>query len=124
MDKHLLTEIDSELLIAYCSVCQNLVKIKQSRVNKVSGKPYWVCYNRHRDTKNRSERPHRLHKKDICEECGFVPKHPCQLAVDHIDGDKKNNTPENYQTLCHNCHAYKTHLRKDYMPKMWLKEPL
>jgi len=117
MDKHLLTDIDTDLLIGWCSICQNLVKIRKSKVNKISGEIYWVCYNRYRDSNNRYSKPWRLHKGDVCEECGFVPKHSCQLAVDHIDGDKANNTPENYQTLCHNCHTYKTYMKQDYMPK-------
>jgi hypothetical protein len=52
--------------------------------------------------------PWRVAKGPICELCGFVPVHPCQLDVDHIDGDKSNNDPANYQTLCANCHRLKT----------------
>lgn len=58
-------------------------------------------------------RPWVVHKKDKCEKCGFIPQHTCQLDVDHIDGDKKNNNPSNYQTLCSNCHRLKTFLNKD-----------
>ena len=49
-----------------------------------------------------------------CGKCGFVPEHPCQLDVDHIDGDKHNNEPSNLMTLCANCHRLKTHLSRDY----------
>jgi len=38
-----------------------------------------------------------------------------QLDADHIDGNPSNNTEENIQTLCKNCHAIKTHLNKDYL---------
>jgi 5-methylcytosine-specific restriction endonuclease McrA len=31
-----------------------------------------------------------------------------QLDVDHIDGNHRNNNPENLQTLCANCHRLKT----------------
>ena len=35
------------------------------------------------------------------------------VDVDHIDGNPSNQSPENCQTLCKCCHAYKTHLYKD-----------
>ena len=54
------------------------------------------------------------HKGPTCEECGFVPMHSCQLDVDHKDGDRSNNDPNNLQTLCANCHRLKTFLSKDW----------
>ena len=51
-----------------------------------------------------------VHKKDICEKCGFTPEHRCQLDVDHIDGNRENNDISNLQTLCANCHRLKTYL--------------
>lgn len=51
---------------------------------------------------------YRKHKKDNCEECGFVPKHKCQLDVDHIDENHNNNDPSNLKTLCANCHRLKS----------------
>lgn len=53
-----------------------------------------------------------IYKEDKCCKCGFVPEHPCQLDVDHIDGDRQNNARENLQTLCANCHRLKTHLER------------
>ena len=53
-----------------------------------------------------------LYKKDKCELCGFIPIHRCQLDVDHIDGDSKNNEESNLQTLCANCHRLKTYRQK------------
>ena len=53
-------------------------------------------------------------KKPHCENCGFVALHPCQLDVDHIDGNKRNHTEENMQTLCANCHRLKTHANQDW----------
>ena len=59
----------------------------------------------------------RKHKKTYCEnvdfrlaiECkGFA--HWSQLELDHIDGNPRNNKPWNHQTLCSNCHSYKTHM--------------
>lgn len=58
---------------------------------------------------------YRKYKKDCCEKCGFIPIHKCQLDVDHVDGNHKNNNPDNLQTLCANCHRLKTFLNKDYI---------
>lgn len=65
----------------------------------------------------RRQRPYLLvyDKKDHCESCGFVAAHPCQLDVDHIDGSKENVSPDNFQTLCSNCHRLKTYLNKDFL---------
>jgi 5-methylcytosine-specific restriction endonuclease McrA len=49
-----------------------------------------------------------------CEKCGFKAEHICQLDVDHIDGNHKNNDPSNHQILCANCHRLKTHIERDY----------
>jgi len=68
------------------------------------------------DVKNQIKRaeekrfPYKKHKKDICNTCGFIPKHFSQLDVDHIDGNHLNNNIENLQTLCANCHRLKTAL--------------
>jgi 5-methylcytosine-specific restriction endonuclease McrA len=59
-----------------------------------------------RNSTNRLRR--RAMKKGSCEDCGFVAKHPCQLDLDHADGDRENDSPENLRTLCANCHRLKT----------------
>ena len=63
---------------------------------------------------DRSKRPYIKFKKDVCEKCGFIPEHSCQLDVDHIDGNHKNNEEINLQTLCANCHRLKTFLSSDW----------
>lgn len=44
--------------------------------------------------------------EDFCEICGQVPfwngKHMV-LILDHIDGDRRNNSPENLRSICANC---------------------
>lgn len=60
------------------------------------------------DKQRQRKRPYIAHRKLICERCGFVPEHPCQLDVDHIDGNHQNNSIENLQTLCACCHRLKT----------------
>lgn len=55
-----------------------------------------------------------LDKKSYCENCGFIPTHSCQLDVDHIDGNHKNNNPSNHRTICANCHRLKTYINKEW----------
>lgn len=67
---------------------------------------------------------HDLFKKDVCENCGFVPVHPSQLDIDHIDGNRRNNSPENLKTLCANCHRLKTHLERKEDPNIYIRASL
>ena len=77
------------------------------------------CYKCHRGGRNRpGVTPH---KKTYCEnvdgrlgfKCSCTIEYECQLELDHIDGDRWNNVPENVQTLCRNCHAIKTKYYRD-----------
>lgn len=114
-ERHLLTEIDEDLKIAFCSFCETLVKTVPTGKRKPNGDIYWRCKTSHRQATLNKSRPWVQHKKDYCEACGFKALHPAQLHVDHIDGSKKNNNIENLQTLCANCHAYKTAMNQDWM---------
>lgn len=45
---------------------------------------------------------------DKCAVCGLLPEWcglPLSLQVDHIDGDNKNNQPNNLRLVCPNCHS-------------------
>lgn len=46
-------------------------------------------------------------KERVCERCGKSEweGEPIPLQVHHIDGDRTNNSIENLQVLCPNCHA-------------------
>src|ERR1700687_4037818 len=57
-----------------------------------------------------NRKSHRKAKKLKCEQCGFDPKHPAQLHLDHIVALSNGGADEtsNLQTLCANCHALKT----------------
>jgi 5-methylcytosine-specific restriction endonuclease McrA len=76
--------------------------------------------------KSSSGRVWKKYRKDYCESpmCQWIgPFASCMLHVDHIDGDKKNNDPSNYQTLCANCHTLKTMTNGENKP-MHLRRPL
>lgn len=74
------------------------------------------CYRKYcagcRRKLNKNKFKYKLYKKDKCDFCGFIPIDQCQLDVDHIDGNHKNNNPDNLQTLCANCHRLKTELQR------------
>ena len=46
-------------------------------------------------------------KQHKCECCGITEwnGHPAPIELDHIDGNRYNNTIENLRILCPNCHA-------------------
>ena len=69
-----------------------------------------------------SKHPYRKHRKDYCEnrdkrlgfKCNYKIRFSGQLEVDHINGKPWDNRIVNLQTLCCNCHTYKTNIKKDY----------
>ena len=50
-----------------------------------------------------------------CPKCGWGEVHPVTgnvpLEVNHIDGDSKNNRPNNLEILCPNCHSLTPNFR-------------
>lgn len=82
---------------------------------KGDGYFYKKCTTCRKAGKSYGKPSYRLGKKKSCECCGFVAVHPCQLDVDHIDGNHGNNDEGNLQTLCANCHRLKTVLNRDYL---------
>lgn len=45
-----------------------------------------------------------------CEACGTVPRVDGILQIDHISGNRKDNDPRNYWTLCLTCHQIKSNI--------------
>lgn len=54
-------------------------------------------------------------KPPSCSKCGFAAEHPCQLDIDHIDGNHENDDAINLQVLCANCHRLKTIQQRDHI---------
>ena len=88
-------------------------------VQESKGKNYLgkQTYSRYCSTCKRSKtQKNNLLKIDVqCNHCNFIPKHPSQMDIDHIDGNHKNNDKSNLQVLCANCHRLKTYQNQDWI---------
>ena len=60
----------------------------------------------------------KIPKADNCKICGISPEKKSDLHLDHIDGNRSNNSNKNLQTLCVDCHKYKTNKQKDWKKKL------
>jgi len=88
------------------------------------GRYHKYCSKHHRENyqnKNGGQK-YKQYRKDYCENIdgrlGFVCTATIvdvrwQLETDHRDGDKNNNSKENMQTFCANCHRVKTKMKKE-----------
>ena len=64
-------------------------------------------------------KPHLIkHRGMKCEKCGLTEwqNSIIPLEAHHIDGDRTNNTLDNLQLLCCNCHALTNNWRKKNYP--------
>lgn len=107
---HKLNNLNIESRTAVCSLC-GPTKIRNKGLSKYNTQK-WRCSTTHKE--KTKVRPHRKTMQDFCQKCGFIPENMCQLDVDHIDGNHKNNKKDNLQTLCANCHRLKTFNNKDW----------
>lgn len=97
--------------------CHNLAKRQGTKGYKK------LCSSCHRKKYGMvsKDKRYKLFKKDYCEnidgrlgfECTTTIEHPCMLTVDHKDGNRKNNDPDNLMTLCACCHNYKSVVFRD-----------
>lgn len=110
--KHRLTNIDEKNRTAMCSNCGEVdIKYIHSRNG-------WRCRmavkgeSRGQNSSSYNQR----FKKAYCEnpECTTTIVDPCQLDVDHMDGDSSNYSVDNLKTLCACCHRIKTKLAEDW----------
>jgi 5-methylcytosine-specific restriction enzyme A len=53
-------------------------------------------------------RPQKLRRDPLCEACLERDVTEPATEVDHIDGNPRNNLPENHRSLCKPCHSTKT----------------
>lgn len=98
--------------------CDNLAKKRL-----VAGKFHPLCSSCLRKKYNMKRKYYHKFKKDYCENvdgrlgfrCTTTIEDPCMLSVDHMDGDRNNNAPQNLATLCACCHNYKTKLFRDFL---------
>ena len=44
-------------------------------------------------------------KRNECDRCHFVAKHPSQLTITYLDGNRLNVSRQNLRTYCANCIA-------------------
>lgn len=105
-----------------CKECgKNKTTSKGIRNGKRKYRPVcWSCYKKKQGKDPNGPKKQRFHKSvkgTTCEKCGFVAEHPCQLDIDHKNGDHDDNHPENLWTLCANCHRLKTWKNKDWKNK-------
>lgn len=107
--------IKEELVMRFCE-CGNLCRDVGRK--KDGSKRYGVQCTRCHDIRY-GNRPYLIHEKPYCENidgrlgyvCTATIVNQKQLTVDHINGRDVEDPHGawNCQTLCHNCHAEKTH---------------
>lgn len=105
--------------------CENPVGLSNGSLSDPKGRTLrTVCNPCHKAGYKNKPLPENVtaHKKSFCENvdgrlgfvCTTTIRFSGQLELDHIDGDHINNTPENVQTLCKDCHAIKSWTNGDY----------
>lgn len=112
--------------VATCAVCGKVFKAHRSRLERSS---HYYCsrgcyYLRHGHSKRLKRGTAGMQKlltNSHCFDCGISEEY--LLTVHHVDGNRSNNKPSNWEILCHNHHA-KRHLKKRVSDGKWVYHPL
>jgi hypothetical protein len=91
---------------------------------RVDGSPIFrkQCHKHHMIRFEIGDWAYKIHRKNYCEnkdgrlgfKCNYKIQIEGQLQVDHKNGNPTDNRPRNLQTLCANCHVFKTLTNKDW----------
>lgn len=98
-----------------CSTC-NKEMSKYDRDLKRNNKNYCSreCYDGRRSENLKRLKRHTKYYNDLLDssvcKCGISEKY--LLQIHHMDGNKNNNSPNNLEIVCANCHV-KRHLKKN-----------
>ena len=104
---HRIRSLDVNARSATCVICgPTRVRPKKTK----SGMYRFRCVNALRPWRKNADYTYRRFKGERCERCGFVAEHPCQLDVNHRNGNHSDHSTENLETLCANCHRLLTEL--------------
>lgn len=94
--------------------------------NSGYGRFHIYCSYHHKSKYEMQGFNYKNYRKDFCENIDGRLSFVCtativaprwQLEVDHKDGDNQNHDENNLQTLCSNCHRYKTMINEENLPK-------
>ena len=107
---HKLTGIDPVTKTAACAEC-GIVRIKRKYSGQLCGGFRQARWNR----SGIKRKSYRRRLDTCCKRCGFIALDPIQLDIHHIDGNHGNNSLDNLQTLCANCHRLVTY-RSNQVP--------
>jgi hypothetical protein len=93
-----------------CPICRKNQLRKKARNFDGSIKYGNTCDSCHRNKYHKYYGTYRYkkHQKFNCEVCGFIPIDDFQLEVHHMDGNHKNDSNDNIQIVCANCHKLLT----------------
>lgn len=117
---HRLSEIDEENRHGTCSICGRVKLYRKRRGDRITWKCIIKYYSYLQGKPNiYGKFKHKKFRKDVCEKCGFIPVHYCQLDVHHVDNNHSNNSLDNLQTLCANCHRLETQKGREFDPEKY-----
>lgn len=89
-----------------CEICKFNPKTRSGK--KYKGKRYFKRWcescRPDKDRGRRKVESHRRHMQMTCQRCGFEAMVKDQIDVHHKNGNHKDNSIENLESLCANCH--------------------